>query len=100
MATFLMFGKYGAESIKGISAARTTKARELVQKLGGELKAGYALLGECDLVLIAELPGTAEALKASVELARATGISFVTAAAVPVDDFDKLVAPGRKAAIG
>jgi uncharacterized protein with GYD domain len=43
MATYLLFGKYSADS-KGISAA-SDEARALIKKHGGELKAAYATLG-------------------------------------------------------
>jgi uncharacterized protein with GYD domain len=91
MATYLMFGKYSADSIKAISAKRTGEAAALLQKHGGDLKSGYALLGEHDLVLIVELPGTEQAVKASVELSKMTGIAFTTSPAVSVEDFDKLM---------
>ena len=92
MGTFFLTGKYSPESAKGISADRTRKAREVIQRLKGELKAAYALLGESDLVLIVELPNMTEAMKASILLSQQTGISFQTAAAVPVEEFDQMMA--------
>lgn len=65
MATYLMFGKYSAESLKGISARRSDETRALIKKNGGELKAGYAALGGVDLVLIIDLPDTARAMATS-----------------------------------
>ena len=91
MATYLMFGKYSADSIKAISAERTGEAAALLKKHGGALKSGYALLGENDLVLIVELPSTEQAVKASVELSKMTGIAFTTSPAISVEDFDKLI---------
>jgi uncharacterized protein with GYD domain len=92
MATFFLFGKYSAASLKEISARRSEAAAATVKKLGGELKSMHALLGEQDLVLIVELPGIAEAVKCSLSLARQSGISFTTAPAIPVEQFDKLAA--------
>ena len=92
MATFLMFGKYNAGSVKGISAKRTQKFSEVTKKLGGKVLASYALLGCHDLVFIVDLPDTAKAMKASINLAKATGIGFTTSPAVTVEEFDKLVA--------
>jgi uncharacterized protein with GYD domain len=83
MATFFLFGKYSASSIKDISAKRSQAAAETVKKLGGELKSLHALLGEHDLVMIVEC---------SLSLARHTGIAFTTAPAIPVEQFDKLAA--------
>ena len=91
MATYFMFGKYSQDSIKEISAKRTEKAKELVKKNGGEIKSGYALLGKSDLVLIVEFPDLEQAMKTSVALSKMLGISFTTAPAVSMADFDKLM---------
>jgi len=91
MATYIMFGKYSLDAVKEISAERTEKADALIKANGGTLKAAYAVLGEYDLVLIAEFPGTEQAMKVSVEAAKAFGISFVTAPAVSVETFDKMM---------
>ena len=91
MATYFMFGTYSADAIKGISAERTKEAAAVVKKYGGEVKSGYALLGEHDLVLIVDLPDTEQAMKTSVALAKLTGIGFTTAPAVSVDAFDKII---------
>lgn len=92
MATFLMFGKYSSEAMKGMSAKRTEEAGSLVKKFGGEVTAMYALLGEKDLVAIATFPSNEQAMKASVALSKLTGISFTTSPAVTVDEFDKMMA--------
>lgn len=94
MATYLMFGKYSIDSIKEISSERSVKSTAVIGDLGGEVKAGYALLGETDLILIVDFPGVKEAMKASVELAKLLGIAFTTAPAVTVEEFDKLVEGG------
>jgi uncharacterized protein with GYD domain len=91
MATYLMFGKYSHEAVKGISAKRTNDTIALIKKQGGELKAGYALLGEVDLVLIVDLPEPERAMKTSVALTKLLGISFRTAQAISIEDFDKLM---------
>jgi uncharacterized protein with GYD domain len=52
----------------------------------------HALLGQNDLVFIADLPGNDTAMKASVALAKTTGIAFSTSPAVTVEEFDKLTA--------
>ncbi len=90
MATFFLFGKYSAASLKDISAKRSQAAAATVKKLGGELKSIHALLGKHDIVMIVELPGIEEAVKCSLSLARQTGIAFTTAPAIPVEQFDKL----------
>lgn len=92
MATFLMFGKYSAQSIKEANPERTKKAADLIKKLGGELKAAYALLGETDLLAVVELPSIEAAVKASVALGKMTGIAFTTCPAITVAEFDKIIA--------
>ncbi len=91
MPAYVMFGKYSHESIKNISAKRTADATAVIKANGGDLKAGYALLGEPDLVMIVEFPGPEQAMKASVGLTRLLGIAFSTAPALSFADFDKLV---------
>ena len=91
MATFFMCGKYSADALKGMSADRTNKAVDLIKKYGGEVKSMYALLGEHDLVLIVDFPGSEQAMKVSVALCKMSGIAFTTMPALPVEDFDKLM---------
>ena len=91
MSTYIMFGKYSPGSIKEISAERTQKATQMISDNGGSVKSGYALLGETDLVLVADFPGNDAAIKASVGLAKLLGIAFSTAPAVSLEEFDKLV---------
>lgn len=91
MATFFMFGKYTHEAIKEISADRTARGAAVIQENGGVVKDGYALLGDIDLILIVDFPGVEQAMKASVNLSKLLGISFTTAPAVSVEEFDKLV---------
>lgn len=91
MATFLMFGKYSPEAVKKISAERTEKTVKLAKKFKGDIKGMYALLGEYDLLFIADLPGAEQAMQFSVALSKLTGIAFTTAPAVTVAEFDKLM---------
>jgi uncharacterized protein with GYD domain len=91
MATFFMFGRYSKDALSRVSVERTRQAHQEIEKLGGKIKAIYALLGEYDLVIIAELPRMAEAMQASIALKRLTDISFFTAAAMPVEEFDQMV---------
>jgi len=92
MTTFLMFGKYTSEGIKGMSAARTVEANDLIKENGGEVLSQYALLGENDLLFIVNFPGVDEVIKSSVALCKLTGISFSTVPAITVEQFDKITA--------
>jgi uncharacterized protein with GYD domain len=86
-----MFGNYSADSIGKISAKRTGKTKDLIEKHGGRLTAAYALLGEKDLVLVVDLPGTEQAMQTSVALSKMLGIGFSTFPAVGVETFDQLM---------
>ena len=92
MTTYFMIGKYSNEAIKEISADRTGKSVRLIQEVGGEVRSMYALLGGCDVVIVVDFPDNATAMKASLGLNLLTGISFNTYPAVPVDDFDAIIA--------
>lgn len=91
MATYLLFGTYTPESMKAASARRTDEAIALIRQHGGDYKAGYALLGGTDLVVILDLPDTERALQVSAGLTRLLGIRFRTSPAVTMDEFDKLI---------
>ena len=95
MTTFIMTGRYSADAIKRISGQRTTKATKIIKGCGGKIVAAYATMGRNDLLAIVQFPGVSDAIKASIELNKALGISFSTAPAIPVEEFDTLV--GKKA---
>jgi uncharacterized protein with GYD domain len=90
MAKFFMYGKYSQEAIKGISTDRTTKAIDVIAKAGGKVNSMYALLGKYDMVLIADFPGIAEVMKASIALNKLTNISFTSFPAITIEEFDKI----------
>ena len=95
MPIFMMFGKYSAEALKGISAERTVRSVDVIKKHGGKVISMYAVLGEHDLVMTLDFPDIENALAASVELNKLTGISFTTSPVVEVEKFDKLVGEAR-----
>jgi len=95
MTTFIMTGRYSIEAIKAISGERTAKAKDIVEQSGGKLQALYATMGDTDLLAIVEFPGVGEAVKASIGLSKALGISFSTVPALKVEEFDKLTTAKR-----
>lgn len=90
MKTFFMFGKYSLEALNGMSAERTDRIKGMVEKAGGRMQSMHATLGQNDLVFIASFPDDDSAMKASVIIAKATGITFSTAPAVTVEEFDRI----------
>lgn len=91
MAIYFMFGKYSQKSIRGISSERTDKTIALIEKNGGKLVGGYALMGDKDLVLIVDMPSTEKVIQTSVALSKMLGIGFSTSPAVTIETFDKLL---------
>jgi uncharacterized protein with GYD domain len=87
-----MLGKYTSEGVKGATPDRTKKIVDMVAKCGGKVETMFALLGDYDLAFRASYPGTAEAMKASFAVSKATGISFSTYPAMPIEEFDRLLA--------
>lgn len=90
MTTFFYFGSYTRDALEGIDAKRTKMAEETIAGYGGLLHSVYALMGQHDIVMIADLPGVPEAMQVSVALTKKTGIRFTSAPALPVADFDRL----------
>lgn len=95
MPIFLMFGKYTAEALKGVSPERTDKAVELIKNNGGKVISMFAVLGEHDLVFTLDFPDAEKALATSVALNKMTGISFTTSPVVEVEKFDKLMTEAK-----
>ena len=91
MSLYFMFGNYSQKSIKEISSERTDKSIALIEKNGGKLVGGYALMGDKDLVLIVDLPSTEKVMQTSVALSKMLGIGFSTSPAVTIETFDKLL---------
>lgn len=91
MPIFMMFGKYGQESLKNVSAERTKKAIKIIEKNGGKVISMYAVLGEHDLVFTLDFPDKDKALLTSIALNMLTGISFNTSPVVDVEQFDRLM---------
>ena len=84
-------------AVLGLSRAATTKQvkaayRKLAKKYQGEIKNMFAVLGEFDLLFVADFPGADKAMQFSVSLSKTTGIAFTTYPAVTVAEFDKLMA--------
>lgn len=92
MTTYFLTGTYGADALKGISRERTSDVTWMLEDMGGKVIAIYLLLGEKDLVIIADFPGMKEAIKGSINISKMTGISFTTSPAVTAKEFDDYMA--------
>ena len=92
MTTYFLSGTYGADALRGISHKRTSDVSKMIEEMGGKVVSIYLLLGEKDLVIIADFPGLKEALKGSVSISKMTGISFTTSPAITAEEFDEFMA--------
>ncbi len=90
MATFFIFGKYTNESLQKISPKRTKQVESMIHQKGGQVLQIYGLLGQFDLVVIADLPGIESAFEISLSLTKITGIGFTSVPAVEVKAFDEI----------
>lgn len=90
MMRFVMTGKYSSEAMRGITAERTQKVLSAIKAAGGKVQAMYALLGPQDLLFVVDFPNIENAMKASIDLTRLTGIGFCTSPAISVEEFDKI----------
>ena len=95
MNTYFMFGKYSHEATTEITPERTTKAIKIINKLGGQVKGMYAILGDYDIIMLVEGPDMETIMKISVDLHILTGIHFSTFPAMPVEYFDALIVKAR-----
>lgn len=96
MSIFMMFGKYTAEAMRGISTERTEQAVQIIKANGGKVISMYAVMGEHDLVFTLDFPDAESAFATSVALNKKTGISFTTSPVVEVEMFDKLIAKAKE----
>ncbi len=92
MSTYFLTGTYGTDAIQSISRNRTADVTKVIEDIGGKLISVYLLLGEKDLVIIAEFPGLKEAILGSVSISKITGISFTTDPAITAREFDDFLA--------
>ncbi len=91
MSTFIMLGNYSAKSLNEMGPDRTMIIVNLIKGFEGEIINMYALLGQNDILVIADFPSTEKAMKASIAINKSMNISFVTSPAVPVEEYNRLL---------
>lgn len=94
MPTYISLWNYTEKGIENIddSPGRLDDAVELMESLGGELKAFYLTMGEYDIVTVAEFPDDDAAAKAVLRIAQGGAVSSETMKAWPEDDYRDLIA--------
>ncbi len=93
MPTFVTLVRFTAEGAKTITGSRKRYEayEKRVQDAGGRVVASYGLLGEYDILTIADLPSE----KAAARIALATGslgtVSTQTLTAIPIKEFYDMI---------
>lgn len=92
MATFVTLGRMSAQSMKESNPQQLTDAMALIKKNGGELIAGYAMMGKYELILILEMPNIEQMMKTTIGLTRMLGgITFTTSPAFTLEEANKFM---------
>ena len=93
MATYIVLGNYthqGMDKIKG-APARIDTAREVMHKLGAELKQWYLVTGQYDFVLILEAPNDETVAKLMLAIGSHGNIRTQTSRAFTEEEFRQIV---------
>lgn len=94
MATYIMLFRYTAQGVQNVkdSPKRVTAARKAFKRLGAELKAFYAVMGQYDTMFILEAPDDETAGRAALTVSALGNVRTETMRAFTEDEFKKMVA--------
>jgi uncharacterized protein with GYD domain len=87
----LSFTQQGIENIKE-SPARLDVAKKAFQAMGAELKEFYLVMGQYDMVIVAEAPDDETVAKLALAIGSQGAIRTETLRAFPEDEYRKIVA--------
>ena len=93
MATYISLLKYtqkGVEAIKD-SPKRLDAGKEVFKKLGGELKQFYLVMGQYDIVVVAEAPNEEAVTKAILSIGSKGNVQSTTFRAFSEAEFRKII---------
>ena len=93
MPTYISFIQYTQQGLQKIkdSPGRLDQARKAYEAAGGKLKDFYLVMGEYDIVVVADLPNDDAAAKLALNLGAAGNIRTRTSRAFTEAEFRKLV---------
>jgi uncharacterized protein with GYD domain len=89
--SLLRFTQQGVQKIKE-SPARLDAAKKAFKALGGELKQFYLVMGQYDIVLVAEHPDEETATKIALAIGSQGNVCTETFRAFTEDEYRKLIA--------
>ena len=88
--SFIQFTQQGMQKIKE-SPTRLDHAKKGYEAAGGKIKDFYLVMGEYDIIVIAELPNDEAAAKLALTLGSAGNIRSVTSRAFTEPEYRKIV---------
>src|SRR4051812_17638294 len=93
MPTFVMLTNLSAEGVQTLknNPSRIQEVNKEVEQLGVTVKDQWATLGQYDFITIVEAPDEQTMAKVSVELGSRGTMSSQTLAAIPVEEFAKVL---------
>jgi len=94
MATYIILVSYTQKGIENIkeSAARLDANKKAFQAMGAELKEFYLVMGQYDMVVVAEGPDDETAAKLSLAIGSAGAVRTETLRAFTEDEYRKIIA--------
>ena len=93
MPTFVTMVRFTAEGAKSIgdSRKRYEAYEKRVQDAGGRVVASYGLLGEYDVITIADLPSEKAAARIALATASLGTVTTQTLTAIPIKEFYDMI---------
>ena len=95
MPKYLLKVSYTADGAKGLQKDGGTKRRKaaqgLVESVGGKLESLYFAFGDCDAIVIADMPDSASAAAASIALATSGAVTTTTTVLITPEEMDQAV---------
>jgi uncharacterized protein with GYD domain len=94
MATYIMLVSYTQKGIENIkeSPTRLEAAKKAIQALGGELKEFYLVMGQYDMVVVAEAPDNETIAKWALAVGSGGAVRTETLRAFTEDEYRTIIA--------
>jgi uncharacterized protein with GYD domain len=92
MAKYLVRASYTTEGARGLikdgASGREAAARKLIESVCGSIESFYYVLGDTDLILIANIPDLSTAAAISLTVAAAGGVRLSTTPLLTTQEMD------------
>jgi uncharacterized protein with GYD domain len=93
MTTYVMLASWTEQGMKSVkeSPRRLDAAKRLLKDMGGEIKAFYLTMGDCDMVAVYEAPDDAVAARFTLQLGMLGSIHTRTLKAFPEAAYREII---------